>query len=485
MREAIRKRAVDRLFEAMDRMAAVNTPPMTAQVSTWSSRQLKNCFIVACGFRRLGGSMKQRIHFNIAIGLGMALGLVCAAESFAAVTWHFNWYCSGCARIGARTTGTGGPFDSRSSCESARAAMQTNMDSRGGGVRAESCYSTGVDIDHSRSSPATSPQSGSAPRPPQSAYPQAPQADPSREQEARRREEEDREKRAAEDRRRAQEEFARNRDQALQLLRGVDSTELGLRGSGGLELRDAPNTRAKPQAAGARAPSSDPSVVDLGHLDPSKPAVVDPRAARGQKKIQVSEKTLTNDSYVKGFDAIRAANYEEAVLHFKKARTELGNDLLVRNGLALAEDLVKMQKRKAQVTAARWAFHEGVTAALQGNYDLGIEHIRKAIALDPSNRRYQDELLYVQGIKTGRAIAADKEQDLRQKALAERAFQVAEKSLAAMYRQDWTSAVAILEAALLINPADRTIKDVLAIARNARSKEAAAQHNRAAAGKGQ
>jgi tetratricopeptide (TPR) repeat protein len=226
-------------------------------------------------------------------------------------------------------------------------------------------------------------------------------------------------------------------------------------------------------------------VVDLSHLDPSKPAVVDPRAARGQKKFQVSEKTLTNDSYVKGFDAIRAGDYALAVQHFKKARIELGNDLLVRNGLALAEDLVKMQARKAQTDAARLEYLDGALYAIHGNYDAAIRHLRTAVELQPANALYRDELSFVQGISTGVKIATERETDLRRKAIAEKAFQVAEKSLAAMYRSDWTSAVAILEAALLINPDDRAIKDVLAIARNARSKEVAAQRTRVTAGKGQ
>ncbi len=135
----------------------------------------------------------------------------------AAVTWSFNWYCSGCARLGpgARTTGTNGPFNSREACDRARAGMQSTMDSRGGGVRTESCQSSGVDIDHSRSSPSGPTQSGAVQRPPQSAFPQPLAVDPFREQEARRREDEERERRAAEERRRAQEEFARGRDRQL------------------------------------------------------------------------------------------------------------------------------------------------------------------------------------------------------------------------------------------------------------------------------
>ena len=437
-------------------------------------------------------------RFNIAIGLGMALGFVCAAESFAAVTWHFNWYCSGCARIGARTTGTGGPFDSRSSCESARAAMQTNMDSRGGGVRAESCYSTGVDIPRSDSPAAPQPnygRGGYGSPAPQQQYQQ-----PGVDYEQQRREEEARQRRAEEARqaeaeRKRREEFAKSRQDALHLLKGVESGELGLKGldqdndlrlkgSKASTLRDAPSA-TKARGANKCPPSQDPAVVALCQRDPNKPITVDQGVVKGKHKFQVSEKTLNNENYVRGFDAIRAGDYPVAVQHFKKAKAELGNDLLVRNGLALAEDLVKMQKRKTRETAAGREFHQGVMSAIHGNYDVGIEHIRKAIALDPGNPRYRDELTFVQGVKTGVAVAADKEQDLRRKAIAEKAFQVAEKSLAAMYRHDWTSAIAILEAALMINPDDRTIKDVLAIARNAERKEAAAQRNRVAAGKGQ
>lgn len=170
--------------------------------------------------------------------------LVAAVLVEADVTWYFNWYCSGCARIGARTTGTEGPFSSQGACESARSSMQSNMDRRGGGVRAESCYRTGFE-----SAPPSQPSTGSVPqgRPSYSSptYPQ-PQIDTGEQQrleEERRRQQEEAERaRQAEIERQRQEEFRRGRDEAVRSLRGGDSAPLGIRGNptGALELRGLP-----------------------------------------------------------------------------------------------------------------------------------------------------------------------------------------------------------------------------------------------------
>lgn len=185
--------------------------------------------------------MKTRLLLFLAI-LGF---LVLASFAVAEVTWYFNWYCSGCARIGARTTGTEGPFSSQGACESARSSMQSTMNRRGGGVRAENCYSVGFE------SPAPSQPSGE--RVPQGqpgysrpTYPQ-PQIDTGeqqrREEEERRRREEEAERaRQAEIERQKQEEFRRDRDDAARRLRGGGDATLGIRGNpaGDLEIRQLP-----------------------------------------------------------------------------------------------------------------------------------------------------------------------------------------------------------------------------------------------------
>lgn len=179
------------------------------------------------------------------------LGL--ASFAVAEVTWYFNWYCSGCARIGARTTGTEGPFSSQGDCESARSSMHSNMDRRGGGVRAENCYSVGFE------SPAPSQPSGE--RAPQGqpgysrpTYPQPQYEDTRRQEEENRRQEAERRKQEEEAERahqaeiqRQRENFLRERDDAARRLRGADSAPVGIRGhpTGPLEIRGLPEREGR------------------------------------------------------------------------------------------------------------------------------------------------------------------------------------------------------------------------------------------------
>ena len=51
----------------------------------------------------------------------------------AAVTYYFNWYCTGCYALGSGSNGREGPFGSPSACESARASMGGSLNLRGCG----------------------------------------------------------------------------------------------------------------------------------------------------------------------------------------------------------------------------------------------------------------------------------------------------------------------------------------------------------------
>ncbi len=191
--------------------------------------------------------MRQKQSFNIAACLGFAIALIWIAAALAEVTWYFNWYCSGCARIGARTTGTEGPFSSQSACEGARSGMQSTMDRRGGGVRAENCYSVGFEAERPSPSTSSPPSSGGGGyRQPQSPQFQQPAFDleqQRREEEERRHREEEAERvRQAEIERQQQEKFRRARDEAVKSLRGGDSAPLGIRGNptGDLQIRGLP-----------------------------------------------------------------------------------------------------------------------------------------------------------------------------------------------------------------------------------------------------
>lgn len=77
--------------------------------------------------------------------------VLCAAlvptSVLAAVTYSFDWYCPGCAKLGMATNGREGPYGSGSACEGARTSMAANVASRGcsGGrcFNAQPCVASG------------------------------------------------------------------------------------------------------------------------------------------------------------------------------------------------------------------------------------------------------------------------------------------------------------------------------------------------------
>lgn len=167
----------------------------------------------------------------------IAMSVAFPTNSWAAVTWYFNWYCAGCSKIGARTTGTEGPFTSESSCESARSSMRSRYGS--GDVNAMPCSSQGLP-DTPRSSGSSSDRdTGSTGR---YEY-QAPAYDYEAERRERERQEAERQ-RSEEARRKAEEErqkqFIRERDTAVSNLKGGSSAPFGIKGNpdGDLQLKD-------------------------------------------------------------------------------------------------------------------------------------------------------------------------------------------------------------------------------------------------------
>jgi hypothetical protein len=79
------------------------------------------------------------------------LAFLCAvflpAGALASVTYSFDWYCSGCAKLGMGSNGREGPYGSGSACEGARATLGASLASRGcGGGRcfnAQPCVASG------------------------------------------------------------------------------------------------------------------------------------------------------------------------------------------------------------------------------------------------------------------------------------------------------------------------------------------------------
>jgi hypothetical protein len=55
------------------------------------------------------------------------------AGALASVTYFFDWYCSGCAKLGMGGNGREGPYGSGAACEGARATLGASLASRGCG----------------------------------------------------------------------------------------------------------------------------------------------------------------------------------------------------------------------------------------------------------------------------------------------------------------------------------------------------------------
>ena len=76
----------------------------------------------------------------------LACALLPSAGARAAVTYYFDWYCSGCAKLGKGNNGREGPFGSGSACEGARASLGGSLATRGCGSRCfnpQPCVSAG------------------------------------------------------------------------------------------------------------------------------------------------------------------------------------------------------------------------------------------------------------------------------------------------------------------------------------------------------
>lgn len=177
--------------------------------------------------------------------LSLASACAMSTAAHAACEWSFNWYCSGCAKIGARTTGTNGGFGNRQSCEAARANMQRTMDSRGGGVNTVACQSSGS---CSAAPVANTPPGASGERSGQPGFQPVPpaddgaeeqrRADEARRKEAARREEEARIEREREAR------VRRDRDDALnQMKSGLPAAASLKGGTEGLALKGLPSAQ--------------------------------------------------------------------------------------------------------------------------------------------------------------------------------------------------------------------------------------------------
>lgn len=291
-----------------------------------------------------------------------------------------------------------------------------------------------------------------------------------------RRQEEDRQKREAEERQRQQEEFERNKAQALQELKGT-SGELGLKGldtESNFGIKDV--SVSSPGLHEARGPADctwgdqGASVVDLRclGLDPDKPIVIDPHVVRGQQRVfpaQISTATFQNANYIKGFEALMRPGFhpqdaEDAIASFKAAQLERPNDPMVRNGLALAQDILKARQQKEidDQAQAGQLVRKAYAGIIVGDASSARTFMAQARELEPydTQLRFADTLISVAAPESAAASTPDRRA----------AYKIVANSVVAINEQNDSAAVAMLQAAQRLQPDDKFIAALLTTVKN-------------------
>jgi hypothetical protein len=227
----------------------------------------------------------------------------------------------------------------------------------------------------------------------------------------RQQEEEVRRQQEAEEAKRNPAEFQRTKEEALRSMKGISEGEMGLKnlrssddfglkdagklsdGLGG--LKEAPADTMQKQ--GCKWGDQGSSVVDLRCMgfDPDKPIIIDPHVVRGQQRVfpaQIDPATFENANYNNGFQTLMRPEFKvedamDAVAFFKAAQSERPQDPMVRNGLLLAQAILKGRQKKEQKDKeqAQQLLNQGVATMLTGDVKTANDKIKRALRLDPKN----------------------------------------------------------------------------------------------------
>jgi tetratricopeptide (TPR) repeat protein len=313
----------------------------------------------------------------------------------------------------------------------------------------------------------------------QEAERQRQEAEYQRQQEAelqRQRDIEEQKRREEEAARKRREDFERSKQNALKSMKGIAEGELGLKGgeagelglkgdSGpaglGLKETQASASKPKPKKMECEWGTLGASVVDLRclGLDPNKPITVDPHIARGEERAfpaQPDPETFKNANYNKGFAALMrfdAASAAEAVKHFQAAQKERPKDPLVRNGLLLAQDILKARQQKERNDRAQAAFLtlQSYAAMMTGENEKARDYIAQARKLAPkdNNARFIESLAKADLGPEG-SYPERKE-----------AYRLVANGLVSIRHQNPAGAIRMLEAAQRLQPRDQFINAFL------------------------
>jgi hypothetical protein len=157
------------------------------------------------------------------------------------------------------------------------------------------------------------------------------------------------EKKAREDAARRQAEFLKAKQEALSSMKGIADSEFG-----GLKGIATDNGFGGLKGVGKTTTGdlglkeiNDSSVVDLRHLDPNKPIVVDPNVVKGRERVfpvQLDPETYKNVNHNKGLEALLKDDPDLAVRYFEAAQKERPHDHIIHNMLLLAQDIAKAHR---------------------------------------------------------------------------------------------------------------------------------------------
>ncbi len=280
---------------------------------------------------------------------------------------------------------------------------------------------------------------------------------------------EDQKNRDAEKAKLRQEEFERNKQKALSDMKGI-AGELGFKGddSGDFGFKSGSSSATAPAAKKPECQWGDmgANVVDLRclGLDASKPIVVDPHIVRGQPRafpVQVDPATFKNANYNRGFEALMRPAFNiqdatDAVAYFHAAQLQRPNDPLVRNGLLLAQDILKARKEQAEKTRKEQAEFAYLTlqsyaSLMMGENRNARSYIAQARKLNPNDN-------------TAKFVESLARLDLGPEATWPRkkdAYKLVANSLVSIRQQDTAGAARMLEAAQRLLPYDKTINGLL------------------------
>ena len=285
-------------------------------------------------------------------------------------------------------------------------------------------------------------------------------------------------KRQEEETKHRQAEFEHNKQEALKSMKGIAEGELGLKGGNvgelglkdmgdtgtkGLGLKEVPASAIAVKSKKAECEWGDmgPQVVDLRclGLDPNKSIAVDPHVVKGRERVfqaQIDPKTFENANYNKGFEALKrfdANSAAAAVQYFRQAQNERPKDPMVRNGLLLAQDILKARQKKEQDDRAQAAQLTllSYAALMMGDSEQAKTYTAQARKLIPKD----DNAKFMESLANFNLRQAGSYPERKY------AYRLVANSLVFIRRHDYDAAVVFLESARHAQPQDQFIDAML------------------------